>query len=118
MKPQDCPSFGSCQAPLCPLDAQSIQHGIWFADEAICCKCHQSERWIAIQRRIAKRTQDRARGYFTVAMLDALGVAGRAITGLDPNVRDGGTSEKAWVGRKGRKPLSETARQDRRAMLV
>ena len=31
-----CPSFERCSAPLCPLDAESVAHGIWYPDEAVC----------------------------------------------------------------------------------
>ena len=52
---QDCPSFESCNAPLCPLDPQ-LKDCIWFADEDICSgRAGSGKRWIKKQRSITKR---------------------------------------------------------------
>jgi len=56
IKMQACPSFNTCDAPLCPLDPE-LDKRVWFTDEDICkSKRHGSGvRWIKKQRSIVKR---------------------------------------------------------------
>ncbi len=96
-----CPSFGRCSAPLCPLDAGSLAGGIWFPDEPICCAQGRGERWIGIQKRIAKKTNDRRRGYFTVEMLSVVAAVGRAIRGISPDTGSA-EAEARWIAGKRR----------------
>jgi len=114
----ECQSFGHCDAPLCPLDATSLVHGTWFPDEVICVREGCRERWIDMQKRIAKKTRERGRGYFTVAMLEALAAVGRAITGVDPNCKDAPAAEAAWCARKRRPGYSPEERERRRTAAI
>jgi|GEM_PF-4329846 len=64
-----CPKYRVCNAPLCPLDRESLQKGVWYPDEAICSnERFKNLRWIKIQREIKKKAvhPDRC---FTYAML-------------------------------------------------
>jgi len=95
-----------------------MEHGAWFPGEPVCCKEHQSERWIEMQKRIAKKTGERDRGHFTVAMLEALAAVGSAIAGVDPNRKDTPAAEAAWCARKRRPGLSPEERERRRATAI
>jgi len=49
-----CPSFMTCNAPLCPLDP-GLELRIWYADEDICkSRKFGGRRWIKKQRSIKK----------------------------------------------------------------
>ena len=53
-----CNLFELCEtpeAPLCPIQQDTMEHGRWYADEQICkAKKFQNVPWIDKQRRIAK----------------------------------------------------------------
>ncbi len=54
-KMQGCPSYESCNSPLCPLDPK-LKDRLWFADEDICQgRAGSGKRWIKKQRSIVKR---------------------------------------------------------------
>ena len=82
-KPQDCPSFNGCSAPLCPLD-DSLPHAVWYIDEPICGSRLYRMPWIRAQRRIARRGKDTT-GYFNVKMLGTVHAVYSSIKGVDPN---------------------------------
>ncbi len=86
MTSMQCNRYDSCSAPLCPLDSQSLEGGIWYpGGEEICSsQAHRSLPWIRAQRKIAKVESDPSR-YFTFAMLNRGCVIRRGITGLDPD---------------------------------
>jgi len=49
-----CPSFRTCNAPLCPLDP-NLKERIWYADEDVCkSRKFGNHRWIRKQRSIQK----------------------------------------------------------------
>jgi len=100
-----CASYGACAAPLCPLDnPASLAVAVWYPDEAICCRQKQHTHWKTMQKRIAKRTTDHKRGYFTVAMLEALQAVNRNICGVNPDRVDTAAGEAVWAGKKRRSP--------------
>jgi hypothetical protein len=77
-----CTLFESCLAPLCPLDTTSLK-GVWYADEEICrSRTYANLPWIRSQRKIGRV---KARGYFTLEMLQRNCIVKRGITGLDPD---------------------------------
>ncbi len=81
---EGCPSFDNCSAPLCPLDKQSLEVGVWYPDEPICNKQGVKPHWVIIQRRIAKKVKDRTR-YFT--MKDLQGITNvRSPNGHNPDL--------------------------------
>jgi len=81
----ECRHFGSCSAPLCPLDAESLRRGLWYPDEEICRNKRFSKlRWIKVQRRIARlHAEHGVRGFFTYEMLCSIRQVRRGIKGLD-----------------------------------
>lgn len=51
----ECPSFESCSAPLCPLDAK-LTDRIWYTDEPVCSgRAAKGCRWVKKQRSIVRR---------------------------------------------------------------
>jgi hypothetical protein len=85
MRPEDCPRFDSCSAPICPLAGDG---DIWYADEPICSLqefCHSD--WIKNQHKIAKITRD-LDTYYTLRMLQRNCIIGKGISGLDPDETD------------------------------
>ena len=67
MGKEKCKYYESCNAPLCPFDEESIEHGIWYPDEEVCRK-KTSIKWIRRQKTLIKRKVD-PEGYFTTEML-------------------------------------------------
>lgn len=108
MTSNNCPTYSSCSAPICPLDPGRGCHQ-WFADESICTAQkpggEASPAWIGVQRRIARATRDPDRGYWTVAMLESAWKVSRSIRGVDP---DSGREEEAisnWIAAR-KKPAA------------
>lgn len=84
--PQDCPQWDSCSAPLCPLDEESLKHGVFYPDEPICTskKFGRGKLFIKNQRKIAQKIkQENMDTSFTYQMLNRHFVVGRAIRGLN-----------------------------------
>lgn len=53
--PEHCKSFPTCNAPLCPLEPDLLDH-VWYADEPVCnSRKYGVHRWIKKQRSIQKR---------------------------------------------------------------
>ena len=51
----ECPSFESCNASLCPLDS-GLSDRVWYADEDVCAgRAGSGKRWIKKQRSIVRR---------------------------------------------------------------
>jgi len=65
---EECSNFDICSAPLCPLDKDSLENGIWYPDEEICRK-RNAPMWVKAQRKIVKKTKDKDK-YFTYEMLN------------------------------------------------
>ncbi len=59
MKPEDCPKWDTCSAPICPLGDN--QKYIWYPDEEICTK--YKNQFIVTQKKIAKKTKDMNKYY-------------------------------------------------------
>ena len=83
-EPEECPRFEKCDAPLCPLDSDSLKNGIWYPDEEICKyqEVNQLE-WIKRQRKLSEKAQFGF--YFTYEMLNHKFIIRNGIKGLDPN---------------------------------
>jgi len=63
LRPEDCPRFKHCDAPLCPLDPQ-IHRRLWIAGEPVCRrKDIEAPLWLEMQRRYQKIGVE---GYFKV----------------------------------------------------
>ena len=74
MRPQECPSYNGCSAPLCPLEP--VPDAQWFPDEDICnSRAINKPQWVITQRKIQRlhlkgRLDDDR--FFTVPMLQAM----------------------------------------------
>jgi len=74
-----------CCAPLCPLMPESLENGIWYAEEGVCKRQDFGKLpWVRVQKRLAKMNP-RPEGYFTLAMLNRNCVLRKGIHGLDPD---------------------------------
>jgi hypothetical protein len=91
---EECPSYGSCEAPLCPL-YEHKELSVWYPDEAICNKIGRPE-WVKKQRRIQKRAIDRD-SHYTIEMLGAIKAVTPKTRGLDP---EGKRSEEVFIKRR------------------
>jgi hypothetical protein len=87
MNAENCPHFDICNAPLCPLDPQSLKHGAWFPDEDLCRRKYFGRHlWIRRQKKIVRATgRDFERGCFTADMLAHPCEIRKGIKGLDPD---------------------------------
>ena len=106
MNIEQCRLFEECEAPLCPLEENSIKHGIWYPDEEICrAKKFQSLKWIKRQKRIAKLGLTIDSGLFTARMLESLRRVSKGIKGANPDNID---SEQKWLEQRGLEELKNT----------
>ncbi len=101
MRAEECLKFETCEAPLCPLDEESLRSGVWYPDEEICTSAKYGNKdWIRNQRKIKKRAANKD-FYFTYEMLCRNCIIQRNIEGLDPD-NTGFKDEKAlkkWLNR-------------------
>jgi len=114
MTARDCPHFQVCSAPLCPMDALSMQDGFWFPNDPVCRRT-DVPNWVKRQRSIVRRIgQNAERGAFTVTMLSHPSVIGKKYSGLDLERTDlAPETEAEWCMRHpSRKPLSELRLQN------
>ena len=97
MNDRYCSLFEPCkspEAPLCPLDPETIKNGIWYPDEPICKgEEFQQVPWIKKQKQIAALKFKADNGFYTVKMLNAIHVITANIRGADPDEPD---PESAW----------------------
>jgi hypothetical protein len=85
MAAPDCKKLDTCNAPLCPLDEQSLKHGIWYPDEEVCAfRAFVNLAWVQNQKKILKRSA-RTDRYFTLSMLERNCIIRGGIEGLDPD---------------------------------
>ena len=95
--PKNCKSSERCSAPLCPLDAVSLENGIWYPDEEICVNREfNSLDAIKNQKKIAKRAKSSST-LFTFKMLSRNCVIGSGISGIDSDKDDCVEQEKQWI---------------------
>jgi hypothetical protein len=98
MSEQLCNLFEECKtlnAPLCPIQENTLKNGVWYADEPICkAKRYQDIPWIKKQRQIAALKLTAEDGFFTVRMLNTLKIVPRNIKGANPDDPD---SESKWI---------------------
>ena len=110
----DCPSYELCSAPLCPLNEDSLREAVWYPDEDVCRKWHIGRqcRWVRVQRKIARLPDPERRGYFTHAMLDAVGKVSKGINGIDVDKRgDKDEQEATWIAKRSRSLVTPEQRQ-------
>ncbi len=97
MQKWECRHFETCEAPLCPLDKVSFEHGIWYPDEGICkLKEFQTLLWIKNQKKI-KKVSNNSDTYYTVRMLNNHLIVRKGIKGLDPDKSVSKKEEQAWI---------------------
>lgn len=87
-----CPRAQNCSAPLCPLDIESLENGMWFSTEEI-CKFQEVNKiqFVKTQRKIAKRTKNKNPdnvGFFTYKMLNRNIRVYSSIKGLNPDSQE------------------------------
>jgi len=140
VKRQECKRYDTCSAPLCPMDDQSLQNGIWYPDEEICHnQAYRSLTWIKNQKKIAKKAcpvgiGPRKKGYdsygvgsygagamdryFTLKMLDRNIVIRKGIEGLDPD-HDEAYQLRRWLkAHPEKRELSKTEREERATRMT
>ena len=118
-----CNLFEPCEspeAPLCPLQHESVAHGIWYGNEPVCrSKKFQELAWIKKQKKIARLKLTEDDGYFTTRMLNCLHT--NSITSkLKGAVPNNPESEDQWISTRNqrqsrfcqnKKALKKTSRE-------
>jgi len=113
--PKNCKSSERCSAPLCPLDAVSLERGIWYPGEEICVNREfNSLDAIKNQRKIAKKAKSPST-FFTFKMLSRNCIIGSGISGLNPDKEDWREQEKQWLSNH---PEKKKLTADERAKLA
>ena len=93
MNNEECNYFDSCEAPLCPMDQNSLENGIWYPGEGICrVREFASLNWIQKQKEVNKKSSEDY--YFSVPMLEKLDKIKKGVIGADPNNTK---SEANWM---------------------
>ncbi len=117
MQKWECRHFETCEAPLCPLDKVSLEHGIWYPDEGICkAKAYQSLEWIKNQKKIKKASDSNSSDtYYTVRMLNNHIIVRKGIKGLDPDKAVSKKDEQVWINARKikKKTLSQEEKRKR-----
>ena len=87
MNYEDCPHWEpGCDAPLCPLQENTMRLGVWFGTDEICrARRYQSLFWVKKQKRIQKAGLDYDDGCFTVEMLEHVDRVTPSLKGADPD---------------------------------
>lgn len=104
-----CNLFEPCEspeAPLCPLQQESVANGIWYGNEPICrSKKFQELAWIKKQKKIASLKLTEDDGYFTTRMLNCLHTNSitSKLKGADPNSPE---PEDEWISARNRRQCS------------
>lgn len=95
---ESCKYFNTCSAPLCPLDEESIECGIWYADEEI-CKLLTVPGWVKKQRRIKKKDIQNEAGFFNVEMLKSSFSVTGGLKGINADLPEKETpaAVKKWL---------------------
>jgi hypothetical protein len=101
MNERTCNLFEPCEtpeAPLCPIQIETIRNGIWYPGEPVCkSKRFRNLPWIQKQQKIARMKLTSDDGFFTVKMLDAIHTVTGNIKGADPDEED---AESKWFARR------------------
>ena len=87
-KPEECPRYGKCKAPLCPLGPASVEI-TWLPDESICTMFVLP--WILLQRKLRR---NKVEGLFNIEMLVAMKQKGN---GIDVDSRE---TPAGWIGKR------------------
>lgn len=107
-----CNLFEECQtpdAPLCPIQENTVRYGIWYPDEPICrAKKFQDLSWIKKQKKIAKLKLNMDDGFFTIKMLNHIQVIPRSLKGADPA---DGNAEMKWLQNRTEKQVKPSYRK-------
>lgn len=89
MKERMCNLFEPCEtpeAPLCPIQVNTIKHGVWYPGEPVCkSKRFSHLHWIQKQQKIAHLKLTADDGFFTVRMLEEIHTVTKSTKGADPD---------------------------------
>ncbi len=100
MIPEKCPYFGSCNAPICPMDPHK-ERAIWYPDEEICRNIEFRDKDLIItQKKIARlNRRHEVQGIFTFNMLNRPLIIRKGISGLNEDLSLEGIakSEGMWI---------------------
>lgn len=112
MTDKRCRKFQTCNSPLCPLDPQSTESGIWYPDEEICLlRAYGKLLWVRSQRKVAKV---KAEGYFTLEMLQQNCIIKKGLEGLDPDsTEDKELQLEKWIKKHPAKRILSQAEKNR-----
>ncbi|RJR46271.1 MAG: hypothetical protein C4576_11315 [Desulfobacteraceae bacterium] len=111
MTASNCRKYDTCNAPLCPLDEQSLKCGIWYPDEEVCAiRDYVALPWVQSQRKILMRA-GRTDRYFTLSMLERNCIVKGGIEGLDPDETEEPQLKKWLRAHPEKKALSDKDRE-------
>ena len=87
-----CSAWEHCNAPICPLDKQSIENSLWYSDEDICRRKDQQENIVIKNQKEIKKMN--LSGFFTYDMLNRELDLDKIESGMDP---DNKRSINRWI---------------------
>jgi hypothetical protein len=99
------------EAPLCPIQVNTIKHGVWYPGEPVCkSKRFSYLTWLQKQRKIARLKLNEEAGFFTVRMLEEIHTITKNILGADPDEEN---AEQKWLTQREEKRASNRNRRGR-----
>jgi hypothetical protein len=99
------------EAPLCPIQVNTIKHGVWYPGEPVCkSKRFSYLPWLQKQRKIARLKLNEEAGFFTVRMLEEIHTITKNILGADPDEEN---AEQKWLTQREEKRASNRNRRGR-----
>lgn len=114
MKERMCNLLEPCdtpEAPLCPIQVNTIKHGIWYPGEPVCkSKRFSHLSWLQKQRKIARLRLTEEAGFFTVKILEEIHTITKNVKGADPDEPD---AEQKWLTRRKENRASKHRQRDR-----
>jgi len=109
----ECKSFESCNAPMCPLD-EEVGNYTWYPEEDVCGNSlYNKDGWIKNQRKYSRKSVE---GYYTLEMLKRSCVITAGTKGLDPEKLEAEEKEqiKKWLkSHPVKRELTDEEKQER-----
>lgn len=100
MSNDNCKNFEECNAPLCPLDEESLKYCIWYPDEDICnLRRFQTLDWIKKQKLVARK-HGSTDGFFNIRMLNTITHIQKGIAGANPDLPLSAKSDEKWIAER------------------
>jgi len=91
-----CKYYDKCNAPICPLDRDSIENGIWYSQEPICKNPEFSDNIVIRNMKTISKIDKSGETWYNYEMLNNELNFNGAIKGFSPDSIDKESIQK-WI---------------------